>query len=80
MANHKDKFLQYLEDIGYEIKEEPNNTTVIIYNDLTTDQLLGLYKAIFDIDYKEGGSLRATEITTGGSLRPTEKRYIQNIL
>ena len=47
MTNHKDKFIQYLNDIGYKIKDEPNNKPDIIYNDLTNEQLLGLYKKNF---------------------------------
>ena len=43
------------------LKEEPNNKGDIIYDDLTTEQLLELYKKIFGKEYIGSGILRPTE-------------------
>jgi hypothetical protein len=60
------KVVNYLNEINYII--DPNNNAIdVICDDLTYDQLLGLYKAIYGIDYNPNP-------TTGGSLRPTEKQ------
>ena len=44
------------------LKEEPNNKGDIIYDDLTTEQLLELYKKITGKEYIGNGILRPTEI------------------
>jgi hypothetical protein len=66
MKNHKDKFLEYLNKVKY---NKENKTIDIILNDLTTNELLELYKTIFGEEY-----------IGSGILRPTEKKFIKNIL
>ena len=67
MKNHKDKFLEFLNKIGY--KNKPNDKIDIILNDLSINELLELYQIIFNIEYIGGGILKQSDI-----LRPTEKQ------
>jgi len=63
--NHKDKFLEFLNNIGY---NKPNDKIDIILNDLSINELLELYQIIFGIEYIGGSILKPSE------LKPTEKQ------
>jgi hypothetical protein len=66
MKNHKDKFLEFLNKIGY--KNKPNDKIDIILNDLSINELLELYQIIFGIEYIGGGILKPS------GLKQTEKQ------
>jgi hypothetical protein len=66
MKNHKDKFLEFLNKIGY--KNKPNDKIDIILNDLSINELLELYQLIFGIEYIGGGILKPS------GLKQTEKQ------
>ena len=57
---YKEKFYKYLKDIEYKIKKN-QMTELKLLNDLATNELLGLYKIIFDKEYIGSGILKPTE-------------------